>query len=248
MKHLLSHVRRCVEDYDMIQSGDRIAVGISGGKDSLCLLYALAQLQRFYPHPFQLEAITLDMGFEGMDFSRIRALCETMEVPYHVIKTDIAPVIFEARQESNPCSLCAKMRRGALHDAALQQGCKKVALGHHFDDAIETFFLSLFFEGRINCFSPVTYLDRKDITLIRPMLYLKEREVVKLKEKYQFPVVHNPCPVDGHTKRQYIKETLKKLEHENPGLRDRFFGAIQRSELEGWKPVRTEKRRKKNES
>ncbi len=248
MKHLLSHVRRCVEDYDMIQTGDRITVGISGGKDSLCLLYALANLRRFYPNKFDLEAITLDMGFEGLDFSKIQALCDTLEVPYTVVKTDIAPIIFEARQESNPCSLCAKMRRGALHDAALAKGCKKVALGHHFDDAVETFCLSLFFEGRINCFSPVTFLDRKGITLIRPMLYLHEREVVNLKEKYSFPVVRNPCPVDGHTKRQYIKDTLRNLERENPGLRDRFFGAIQRSELEGWKPVRTEKRRKKYES
>lgn len=228
----------------MIQPGDRIAVGVSGGKDSLTLLCALAALRRFYPNPFEVEAITLDMGFPGCDFSGIDALCRQLEVPYTVITTDIAPVIFDIRKESNPCSLCAKMRRGALHDGALQKNCKKVALGHHFDDTVETFFLSLFFEGRINCFSPVTYLDRKGITLIRPMLYLKESEIIHLKEKYQLPVVHNPCPADGYTKRQYIKETLRQLEHENPGLRDRLFGAVQRSQLPGWQPVRTEKRRK----
>lgn len=248
MKHLLSYVRRCVEDYDMIRAGDRITVGVSGGKDSLCLLLALAELRRFYPNPFELEAITLDMGFDGSDFSGIQSWCDTLDVPYTVVKTDIAPVVFETRKESNPCSLCAKMRRGALHDAALKKGCKKVALGHHFDDAVETFFLSLFYEGRINCFSPVTFLDRKEITLIRPMLYLSEREIIRLKERFHFPVVHNPCPADGNTKRQYIKNELQRLEHENPGLRERLFGAVQRSEIKGWQPVRTEKRRKKYES
>ena len=227
----------------MIQPGDRIAVGVSGGKDSLALLCALARLKRFYPNSFEIEAITLDMGFPKSDFSGIQSLCRQLEVPYTVIPTDIAAVIFDIRKESNPCSLCAKMRRGALHDAALQKNCKKVALGHHFDDAVETFFLSLFYEGRINCFSPLSYLDRKGITLIRPMLYLKEKEIVHLKKKYQLPVVCNPCPADGYTKRQYIKETLFHLELENPGLRDRLFGAIQRSSIPGWKPVRTEKRR-----
>lgn len=248
MKHLLSYVRRCTDDYDMIHAGDRITVGVSGGKDSLCLLLALAKLRRFYPNPFELEAITLDMGFDGSDFSGIQSWCNELEVPYTVVKTDIAPVVFETRKESNPCSLCAKMRRGALHDAALKKGCKKVALGHHFDDAVETFFLSLFYEGRINCFSPVTFLDRKGITLIRPMLYLPEREIIHLKERFHFPTVHNPCPADGNTKRQYIKNELQRLELENPGLRERLFGAIQRSEINGWQPIRTEKRRKKYES
>lgn len=247
MKHLLSCVRRCMEDYAMIQPGDRVAVGVSGGKDSLVLLCALARLRTFYPIPFEVEAITLDMGFPGCDFSGIQALCDRLEVPYTVIQTDIAPVIFDIRKEDNPCSLCAKMRRGALHDAALQKNCRTVALGHHFDDTVETFFLSLFYEGRINCYSPVTYLDRKGITLIRPMLYMKEQEIVRLKNKYELPVVHNPCPADGYTKRQYIKEMLAKLEGENPGLRDRLFGAVQRSALPGWQPVRIEKRRKSHE-
>lgn len=247
MKHLLSCVRRCMEDYAMIQPGDRVAVGVSGGKDSLVLLCALARLRTFYPIPFEVEAITLDMGFPGCDFSGIQALCDRLEVPYTVIQTDIAPVIFDIRKEDNPCSLCAKMRRGALHDAALQKKCRTVALGHHFDDTVETFFLSLFYEGRINCYSPVTYLDRKGITLIRPMLYMKEQEIIRLKNKYELPVVHNPCPADGYTKRQYIKEMLAKLEGENPGLRDRLFGAVQRSALPGWKPVRIEKRRKSHE-
>ena len=222
----------------MIQPGDRVAVGVSGGKDSLVLLCALARLRTFYPIPFEVEAITLDMGFPGCDFSGIQALCDRLEVPYTVIQTDIAPVIFDIRKEDNPCSLCAKMRRGALHDAALQKNCRTVALGHHFDDTVETFFLSLFYEGRINCYSPVTYLDRKGITLIRPMLYMKEQEIIRLKNKNELPVVHNPCTADGYTKRQYIKEMLAKLEGENPGLRDRLFGAVQRSALPGWQPER----------
>ncbi|MCG8500083.1 MAG: tRNA 2-thiocytidine(32) synthetase TtcA [Firmicutes bacterium] len=229
MQKILSYVRRAVDDYHMIQEGDRIAVGVSGGKDSLTLLRALKALQRFYPKQFDLEAITLTMGFDNFDLSAIRQMCKEIDVPYTVVETNIAEVIFDIRKESNPCSLCAKMRRGALHDAALEAGCKKVALGHHHDDVIETFFMSLFYEGRLHCFSPVTYLDRKDIHLIRPMLYVPEQVVVGFVDKTGLPVVQSPCPVNGHTKRQYVKDLLKALSRENKGLKERLFGAIRRN-------------------
>lgn len=235
MKKILSHLRRAVDDYKMIEPGDRIAVGVSGGKDSLTLLCAMRALQRFYPIPFELEAITIDMGYEGADFSRIEALCDRIGVRYTVKKTDIQDIIFNVRKEENPCSLCAKMRHGALHDAALELGCKKIALGHHQDDVIETFFLSLFFEGRIHCFSPVTYLDRKGVTLIRPFLYLPELDVWGYTKREDLPVYKNPCPADGHTKRQYMKDHIKALVKENPGIKTRFFTAIQNSGIQGWR-------------
>ncbi len=176
-RRLLSYLRRAVEDYDMIAPGDRIAVGISGGKDSLALLCGLAALRLFYPHPFELVALTVDMGFPGTDYSEVEALCRELDVPYHVKKTEIATIIFDIRKEKNPCSLCAKMRRGVLHSTAKELGCNKVALGHHFDDVVETFMLNLFHEGRIGCFQPVTYLSRADITLIRPLVYMPEKDV-----------------------------------------------------------------------
>ena len=177
MQKLLSYIRKSVEDYDMIKEGDRVAVGVSGGKDSLTVLMGLAHLKRFYPKKFDLCAITLDMGFEGADFSKVQALCDELDVPYHIIKTHIKQVVFDIRQETNPCSLCAKMRRGALHDAAKSLGYSTIALGHHFDDVVETNLLSLFYEGRINCFLPVTYLDRMDVTLIRTLIYTPESDI-----------------------------------------------------------------------
>lgn len=234
MQKVLSHLRRCITDYEMISPGDKICVGVSGGKDSLTLLLGLAQLRRFYPLPFELCAVTLDMGFEGADFSPIAALCESVGVPYTVKKTELAKILFEIRKEQNPCSLCAKMRRGLLHDASKALGCNKVALGHHYDDVIETFFLSLFYEGRVHCFSPVTYLSRKDITLIRPMIYLPEKEVTRFVTKEQIPIVKNPCPQDGVSKRQYIKDHIAALQKEHPGIKKRFFTAVQNSKIEGW--------------
>jgi len=234
MKRILSYVRRAIEDYNMIEEGDRIAIGVSGGKDSLTLLCALKELQRFYPKKFELEAITLDMGFKDADFSKVQKMCEKIGVNYTVKPTNIAEIVFDIRKEKNPCSLCAKLRRGALHNAALELGCRKVALAHHFDDVLETFFLSLFFEGRINCFSPVTYLDKKDIYLIRPMIYTPEKDIKGLVKRMNFPVVFNPCPANGHTKRQYMKDLIRQLNKENKGLKKRIFGAIQRSEIDGW--------------
>ena len=246
MKKILSLTRRCVEDYEMIQPGDRIAVGVSGGKDSLTLLMALAKLREFYPVPFTVEAITLDMGAAegrpGMDFSPIAELCRELEVPYTILNSEIQHIIFDIRKEKNPCSMCAKMRRGALHEAMKQRGLTKIALGHHYDDAVETFFLSLIFEGRLSCFQPVTYLDRTGITQIRPLLYCGENLIRRTAQRLQLPVVENPCPADGNTRRQEIKELVYELQGRYPGLKARTFGAMQRLPLPAWGPVEHRRR------
>ena len=236
-KRILSFTRRALDDYHMIEPGDKIAVGVSAGKDSLTLLCAMAQLRRFYPIPFDLIAITVDMGFEGTDFSPIQKLCDELNVPYHIVPTEISRIIFDIRKEKNPCSLCAKMRRGALHNAAKELGCTSVALGHHFDDAVETFLLNLFFEGRIGCFSPVTYLSRVGIKLIRPMLYMPEKDVRYFANKVELPVVTSPCPADGNTQREEMKQLLRELEKKNDGLRYRIFGAMQRGEIDGFREI-----------
>lgn len=235
MKKLLSYVRRACDDYGMIEDGDRIAVGISAGKDSLTLLCALAAMRRFYPKKYELVAITVGMGFEGMDFSPIRAFCESLDVEYHVVETEISKIIFDVRKEKNPCSLCAKMRRGALHDAAKEYGCNKVALGHHFDDVVDTFMLNLFYEGRIGTFSPVTYLSNTELYLIRPMIYMPESEVVYFANRTTLPVIKSPCPADKNTKRETMKQMLAREEKLNRGLKYRIFGAITRAEIDGFR-------------
>ena len=208
IKRVLSHTRRAIDDYEMIKAGDKIAVGVSAGKDSLTLLCAMAELRRFYPVPFELCAITVDMGFEGADFTPIADFCRELDVEYHIVPTQISKVIFDVRKEKNPCSLCAKMRRGALHNAAKELGCNTVALGHHFDDAVETFMLNLFFEGRLGCFSPVTHLSRVGLKLIRPMLYMPEKDVRYFANKVELPVVKSVCPADGNTQREEMKQLL----------------------------------------
>lgn len=235
MKRLLSFVRRGVDDYEMIKDGDKVAVGVSAGKDSLTLLCAMAELRRFYPKKFELVAVTVDMGFEGMDLTPIKRLCEELNVEYHVVPTQISKIIFDVRKEKNPCSLCAKMRRGALYNYAKEIGCTSVALGHHFDDVVETFMLNLFYEGRIGCFQPVTYLSNTDIYMIRPMIYMPEKDVRYFASKNQLPVVKSPCPADGNTEREEMKQLLHSLERQNKGLRYRIFGAIQRGEVDGFK-------------
>lgn len=235
MKRVLSYVRRAVDDYGMINEGDKIAVGVSAGKDSLTLLCALAELRRFYTNKFELVAITVDMGFEGTDFSAIRELCDTLSVEYHVVPTQISKVIFDVRKEKNPCSLCAKMRRGALYGYARDIGCTSVALGHHFDDVVETFMLNLFYEGRLGCFQPVTYLSNTGITMIRPMIYMPEKDVRYFASKNILPIIKSPCPADGNTEREEMKKLLHTLELQNKGLRYRIFGAIQRGEIDGFK-------------
>ena len=227
-------VRRCIEDYDMIADGETIAIGVSGGKDSISLLYAMANLRNYFPKRFELHAITLDLGFGNADFSPVAKLCDKLNVPYTVRHTDIAPIIFDARNETNPCSLCAKMRRGALSTVITELGIKKIALGHHYDDAIETFLLSLLFEGRLHCFQPVTYLDRTDTTQIRPMLYVSEAAVIDLAKSLNLPILHNPCPMNGVSKREEVKTLLKTLSMTYPDLRSKLFGAIKRLPLKGW--------------
>ena len=234
MQHILGLVRRCVEDYRMIAPNDRLAVGVSGGKDSLLTLVALAQLRRFYPIPFTLEAITLEMGMPGMDFSPVAALCEKLEVPYQRIQVPVYQIVFEERREKNPCSLCAKLRRGSLNTALTERGIHKIALGHHYDDAIETLLMNLLFEGRISCFQPVTYLNRTGVTQIRPLLYCREDEIRRTAERLRLPVVHNPCPADGSSRRQEIKELIGQLEKTYPDLKQKLFGSIQRYPLYGW--------------
>lgn len=234
LQQVYSLTRKAIDDYHMIQNGDKIAIGISGGKDSLTLLYALQGLRRFYPHSFELCAVTVDLGFDNLKLDKISELCEDLEVPYHIVHTDIAKIIFEDRQESNPCSLCAKMRKGALNDAMKAIGCNKVAYAHHKDDVVETMMMSLVYEGRFHTFRPVTYLDRTDITVIRPLIYMNEADVIGFVNKYEVPVVKSPCPADGHTKREYIKNLVREINLEAPGVKERMFTAIQSGELDGW--------------
>ncbi len=219
----------------MIEAGDKIAVGISGGKDSLTLLYALHGLQRFYPKKFSIIAVTVDLGYENFQLEGIEKLCEELQVPYHVVHTDIAKILLEERKEESPCSLCAKMRKGALNQAVKEFGCNKVAYAHHMDDVIETVFLSLIFEGRFHCFSPKTFLDRMELTVIRPMLYVPEADVIGFEHKYELPVVKNPCPVDGHTQREYAKQLVRQINLAHPGAKKRIFHAVLEGGIDGWK-------------
>lgn len=235
MQRLIGLVRRCVEDYRMIEPGDKIGVGVSGGKDSLALLVFLAELRKYHSTAFELEAITIDMGL-GMDYSGIEALCKKLDVPFTLVKTEIAPVIFDYRKEKNPCSMCSKMRRGALNQALLDKGLNKLALGHHYDDAVETFMMSLLYEGRISCFQPVTNLDRSGIIQIRPMLYIHEQTIDNFAGRMNLPVLENRCPVDKQTKREEIKKLIYDLSATYPDLRDRVFGAMQRFPLPEWEP------------
>lgn len=246
MQKLMGLVRRCVEDYHMIDAGDKIAVGVSGGKDSLALLVLLAGLRSYYNKPFSLEAITIDMGL-GMDYGGIRQLCRELDVPYTIINTEIAPIIFDHRKEKNPCSMCSKMRRGALNQALLDRGCNKLALGHHYDDAVETFLMSLIFEGRISCFQPVTNLDRTGVIQIRPMLYIHEKTVDHFAKQQNLPVLTNRCPVDKHTKREEVKDLIFDLVKTYPDLKERIFGAMQRYPLAAWEPQGRYKRPKDEE-
>ena len=241
MQKLMGLARRCVEDYHMIAPGDKVAVGVSGGKDSLVLLRLLAGLREYMD--FSLEAVTIDMGL-GMDFSAIEELCRTWEVPFKLVHTQIGPIIFDYRKEKNPCSMCSKMRRGALNQAILEDDCHILALGHHYDDAVETFLMSLLFEGRISCFQPVTELTRTGITQIRPMLYIRERTIDHFAVQEGLPVLKNRCPADKNTKREEVKQLIYSLSQTYPDLKERIFGAMQRQPLPGWEPLGRYKRPK----
>lgn len=234
LQQVLSHVRKAVDDYNMIQDGDKIAIGISGGKDSLTLLYALNSLKRFYPKKFDIIAVTVDLGFQNLNLDKISTLCQELNVEYKIINTEIAQIVFEERKEQNPCSLCAKMRKGALNNAIKELGCNKVAYAHHMDDVVETMMMSLIFEGRFHTFNPVTYLDKSELTVIRPLMYMHEADVIGFVNKYNVPVVKSPCPADGNTKREYIKRLLQQINYETPGVKSRMFTAIQSGNLKGW--------------
>lgn len=237
MKRILSYMRRAVEDYNMIAPGDKIAVGISGGKDSLTLLNALYHYKKYFVNNFDIEAITLDMGYTESDYTPVAKMCEERNINYTVVKTNIKEVVFDIRQEKNPCSLCSKLRSGALNSNAVKLNCNKVALGHHFEDAIETFFLSLFYEGRVNCFSPVSYLDRTGITLIRPLIYTPESIIKGAAKRLNLPVCKNPCPADGNTKRQEMKNFINNRSKTDRHFKDKIFHAITTSQ-EGWVEVK----------
>ena len=237
LQRLLSLVRQAIDQYYMIEEGDHIAIGISGGKDSLTLLWGLAYLQRFYPKQFSLSAITVDMGIDTMDLEPIKALCQEFQVSYEIVPTEIGKILFDIRKETNPCSLCAKLRKGALNQKALEMGCSKIAYAHHKDDLIETAMMSLLYEGRFYAFSPVTHLDRTDLTVIRPLMFVSEADVKGFRNKYQLPVCKNPCPMDGHTRREYVKNLIHTLNMENPGVKDRLFRAVMEGHIDGWPDI-----------
>ena len=234
LQQIMSKTRKAVDDYKMINENDTIAVGISGGKDSLALLYALAGMRRFYPIHYSLIAITCDLGFKNVDFNEIKKLCEELDVKYYIVESDISDIVFNVRKEENPCSLCAKMRKGAMYNFLKEVGCSKIAYAHHQDDVVETYMMSLIYEGRQNTFSPVTYLDRTGVTVISPFIYMKEADIIGFVKANNVPVLKSPCPVDGYTKRQFAKDLLKSINEEAPGVRDRIFTAIQNSNIKGW--------------
>ena len=236
MQQIMSQIRAAVDSYQLIQSGDRIAVGISGGKDSLVLLCALANMRKFLPMKYDLVAITVDPSFDNIqtDFRQVEVLCRRIQIKYEIRRSQLGNIIFEQRKESNPCSLCARMRRGILHDMSKKHNCNKLALGHHFDDAVQTFFMNLFYGGKIGCFSPMSYLSRKDLYLIRPMVFCEESKVESAAQRYHLPVVKSECPVDGHTCRQSTQELIKDLEKRFPDLRRKVMGALQRAGIDGW--------------
>ena len=234
LQKLLSLTRRCIDTYGLIREGDHIAVGISAGKDSLSLLLALSNLRRFYPKHFTLSAITVDLGLGNMDLLPVQKLCENLSVPYYIVHTEIGEVLFNIREESNPCALCAKLRKGALNEKALEIGANKIAYAHHKDDMIETAFMAMIYEGRFYTFSPSTYLDKTGLTVIRPFIFIDEADIIGFAKKQELPVCKNPCPMDGVTKREYIKNLLKKIYSENPGSDKRLFRAIIDADLPGW--------------
>ncbi len=225
-QQMLSYMRKGITEYDLISDGDKIAIGVSGGKDSVTLLKLLAEYRRFSPQRFELLAITIDLNFTDnpTDYTPIKELCRELNVEYIVEKTDIAQIVFDVRKESNPCALCSKMRKGALNDIASRNGCNKVALGHHADDLIDTFFLSLLYEGRLSTFAPKSFLDKSNLTLIRPMIMIKEANVTAYSKC--LPIVKSCCPANKHTKREYVKDVIKEVAKEVPNVRDMAYTAI----------------------
>lgn len=234
MQQTMSRIRKAIDDYNMINEGEKIAVAISGGKDSALLLAALASLSKFHPKNFSVCAVFVDLGFGNIDVEGIKNFCDSYNVPLYIKETEISKIVFDYREESNPCALCAKMRRGVIHDLALEAGCKTIAFGHHMDDVVETVLMNLFYESRLGCFMPSTYLSRKDVTVIRPMIYLNEMEIKGAVNRLNIPVFKNPCPADGNTKREEIKDLIRDLSKKYPNIKKSVFGALERSGIDGW--------------
>ncbi len=232
---IMGQARRAIDDFNMINDGDKIGIGLSGGKDSITLLYTLAYLRRFYPKKFSIIAITINPGTENFNTENLEKLCKELDVEYIVYKSDISKIVFDIRKEKNPCSLCANLRRGMLNSVAIEHGCNKIALGHHNDDVIETLLMSLFLNGNFYTFSPVTYLSRSNITVIRPLIYASEKDIRTAAKEKNFPVLEKYCPYDGLTKREYMKDLLKTLRKDIPKIKENIFGAIKRSDISGWK-------------
>ncbi|MEI3395607.1 MAG: ATP-binding protein [Clostridia bacterium] len=234
MQRILSHMRKAIEDYNMIQEGDKIAVCLSGGKDSITLLHAFKTLQRFYPKKFDLIAISINPGFEFFDTQFLQDICDNLDIPLFIESTLAKEIVFDIRKEKNPCSLCANLRRGAINSVAVREGCNKIALGHNQDDVLETFLLNLLYTGSIGTFSPVSHMDRTGITLIRPLIYTPEKETKRFIKKNDLTVMPKVCPMDGTSKREDMKQMIFKLQKDIPMVRANLFGAIQRN-LDDWK-------------
>ena len=237
LQRLFSLTRQAIDDYQLIEDGDRIAIGVSGGKDSLTMLYALKGLQRFYPKHFELEAITVDLGLGNFNMDPVKCLCDELDIHYTIVPTEIGPIIFDHLREKNPCSLCAKMRKGALNNKALELGCNKIAYGHHRDDLVETMLMSLIYEGHFYAFPPVTRLERTGLTVIRPLLYMTEPDIIGFARKQNLPVAKSPCPANGHTRREYAKQLMHQINRENPGAIDKMFTAILKGNIPDWPPA-----------
>ena len=235
LQKLLSRTRQAIQDYNMISQGDHIAIGVSGGKDSLALLYVLHSLTRFYPEKFHISAITIDLGFGIQDFINIESLCKELSIPFYLVKTDIASKVFSAEYSESPCYLCSKLRKGALYDKAAELHCNKIAFAHHKDDVVDTMMMSLVYEGRFHTFEPVTSLERFELTLIRPFIYVNEGDIKGFIYTNNISVLKSGCPVDGYTHRTYINHLLNNINKETHGVRNRLFTAIQNSEISGWK-------------
>ncbi len=234
---LLSYTRAAIEKYNMIQENDKIAIGVSGGKDSIILLMLMSKLKKFYKFKFKILAVVIDpcFNYKNMNTLKIENICHNLGEKYIIKKSNLGQIIFINRKEKNPCSLCAKMRKGILHDIAIKNGCNKIALGHHLDDAVETFFMNLFNGGKIGCFSPVSYLSRKNLYLIRPMIFCKESDIKKILIKNNIHVEKSTCPIDGKTERENIKKFIKNLENKYPDIKNKTLGAIQRANIDNWK-------------
>lgn len=234
MQRILSYMRKAIEEYNMIKENDKIAICLSGGKDSITMLHALKSLQRFYPKKFELIAISVNPGFEFFDIPFLQKICDSLEIPLFVENSNAKEIVFDIRKEKNPCSLCANLRRGVINSIAIREGCNKIALGHNQDDVLETFLLNLFYTGNIGTFSPVSYMDRSKITLIRPLVYTPEKDIRRFIRKNNFDVMQKVCPMDGTSKREDMKQLIFSLTKNIPMIRANLFGAIQRN-LEDWK-------------